>query len=94
MARGGHGLPRVSLEPTRPYPSTLCGRDTPETALHPFHGYAYVYLPLISFSLLDLNPVLKSVILGFGDFQVRLRVSTASRLHPPRGEFHDQADNV
>jgi hypothetical protein len=30
--RGGHGLPKVSLGPAMPTPSTPCGRDTPETA--------------------------------------------------------------
>jgi hypothetical protein len=33
MARGGHGLPKVSLGPAMPYPSTPYGRATPETAL-------------------------------------------------------------
>jgi hypothetical protein len=28
MARGGHGLPKVSLGPAMPYPSTPCGRAT------------------------------------------------------------------
>jgi hypothetical protein len=35
-ARGGYGLPKVSLGPTMPNPSTPCGRATPETALQPF----------------------------------------------------------
>jgi hypothetical protein len=29
MARGGHGLPKVSLGPAMPYPSTSRGRATP-----------------------------------------------------------------
>jgi hypothetical protein len=29
MARGGHGLPKVSRRPDMPYPSTPCGRATP-----------------------------------------------------------------
>jgi hypothetical protein len=33
MARGGHGLPNVSLGPAMPYLSTPCGRATPETAV-------------------------------------------------------------
>jgi hypothetical protein len=33
MARVGHALPKVSLGPTVPYPSTPCGRATPETTL-------------------------------------------------------------
>jgi hypothetical protein len=32
MARGGHGLPEVSLGPAMPYPYTPCGQATPETA--------------------------------------------------------------
>jgi hypothetical protein len=32
MARGGHGLSKVSLWPAMPYPFTPCGRITPETA--------------------------------------------------------------
>jgi hypothetical protein len=35
-ATGGHGLPIVSPGPAIPYPSTPCGRATPETALWPF----------------------------------------------------------
>jgi hypothetical protein len=31
MARGGHGLPKVSLGPAMPHPSTPCERATPET---------------------------------------------------------------
>ena len=38
MARGGHGLPKVSPGPAMPDPSTPCGRATPETALRPFQG--------------------------------------------------------
>jgi hypothetical protein len=33
MARVGHALPKVSLGPAIPYPSTPCRRATPETAL-------------------------------------------------------------
>jgi hypothetical protein len=36
MARGGHGLPKVLLGPAMPYPSTLCGWATPETAFQAF----------------------------------------------------------
>jgi hypothetical protein len=32
MARGGHGLPKVSTGSTMPDPSTPCGQATPETA--------------------------------------------------------------
>jgi hypothetical protein len=32
MARGGHGLLKVSSGPAMPYPSTPCGRATPETS--------------------------------------------------------------
>jgi hypothetical protein len=39
MAMGGHGLPKVSLGPPMPCPSTPCGRATPETALRPFQGW-------------------------------------------------------
>jgi hypothetical protein len=38
MAWGGQGLPKLSLGPAMPYPSTLCGPATPETALWPFQG--------------------------------------------------------
>jgi len=33
MARGGHGLPKVSLGPAMPNPFITCGRATPETAV-------------------------------------------------------------
>jgi hypothetical protein len=39
MARGGHGLPKVSLRPAMPYPPTPCGRATPETALLSFQRW-------------------------------------------------------
>jgi hypothetical protein len=39
MARGGHGLPKVLLGPAMPYPSTLCGWATPETAFWAFQGW-------------------------------------------------------
>jgi hypothetical protein len=39
MARGGYGLPKVSLRPVMPYRSTACGRAIPETALQPFQGW-------------------------------------------------------
>jgi hypothetical protein len=29
MARGGHGLPKVSFGSAMPYPSTPCGQNTP-----------------------------------------------------------------
>jgi hypothetical protein len=35
MVRGGHRLPKVSPGPAMPYPSTPCGRATPQTALRP-----------------------------------------------------------
>jgi hypothetical protein len=35
MARRGHGLPKVSPGPALPYPSSPCGRATPEMALRP-----------------------------------------------------------
>jgi hypothetical protein len=38
MARGGHGLPKVSIGPAKHYPSTPCGRVTSETTLWPFQG--------------------------------------------------------
>jgi hypothetical protein len=40
MARGGHGLPKVSPCPDMPYPSMPFRRDAPETALHPFQVWA------------------------------------------------------
>jgi hypothetical protein len=39
MARGDHGLPKVSPGLTMPNPSTPCRRDTPETALLLFRGW-------------------------------------------------------
>jgi hypothetical protein len=36
MARGIHGLPKVSPRPAMPDPSMPCRRATPETALCPF----------------------------------------------------------
>jgi hypothetical protein len=38
-SRGGHGLPKVALGPTMPYPSTPCGWAIPETILWPFQGW-------------------------------------------------------
>jgi hypothetical protein len=37
-ARGGQGLPKVSLGLAMPYPSMPCRRATPVTALRPFQG--------------------------------------------------------
>jgi hypothetical protein len=34
IARGIHGLPRVSPRPSMPDPSMPCGRATPKTASH------------------------------------------------------------
>jgi hypothetical protein len=39
MARGGHGLPKVSSGPTMPDPSTPCGQAIPELNLRPFQGW-------------------------------------------------------
>jgi len=39
MARGSHGLPKVSPRPAMPGPATPCGRTTHETALRPFQGW-------------------------------------------------------
>jgi hypothetical protein len=39
MARGGHGLPKVSPRPTMPDPSMPCRRATPETTLQLFLGW-------------------------------------------------------
>jgi hypothetical protein len=39
MARGIHGLPKVSAGPAMPNPSTPSGRATPKTALRPFRGW-------------------------------------------------------
>jgi hypothetical protein len=39
MARGGHGLPKVSPGPAMPYPSTPWGRATPEMNLRLFLGW-------------------------------------------------------
>jgi hypothetical protein len=39
MARGGHGLPKVSLVPAMPEYYMPCGRATTETALQPFKGW-------------------------------------------------------
>jgi hypothetical protein len=32
QTRGGHGFPKPSQGPTKPYPSMPCGQATPETA--------------------------------------------------------------
>jgi hypothetical protein len=40
MARGIHGLSKVSPGPAMLDPSTPCGRATPETALWPFRGWS------------------------------------------------------
>jgi hypothetical protein len=39
MARGDHGLTKVSPAPAMPYRSMPCGQATPETALQPFQGW-------------------------------------------------------
>jgi hypothetical protein len=39
IARGGHGLPKVSPRPDMPYPFTPCRRAIPETALQLFWGW-------------------------------------------------------
>jgi hypothetical protein len=39
MAKGNHGLPKVSPGPTMPNPSTPCGRATREIALRPFQWW-------------------------------------------------------
>jgi hypothetical protein len=39
MAKGIHGLPKVSPGPAMLDPSTPCGRPTPEMALMPFRGW-------------------------------------------------------
>jgi hypothetical protein len=39
MVRGGHGLPKLSLGPAIPYPSTPCRRASLETALQLFQGW-------------------------------------------------------
>jgi hypothetical protein len=39
MAKGIHGLPKVSPGPALPYPSMPCGRATPETAFQPFRRW-------------------------------------------------------
>jgi hypothetical protein len=39
MARGDHGLPKVSPGPAMPYPSMPYRQATPETALQPFMGW-------------------------------------------------------
>jgi hypothetical protein len=39
MARGGQGLPKVSLGPAMPNPYTPCGWATPEMAIRPFWGW-------------------------------------------------------
>jgi hypothetical protein len=39
MARGGHGLPKVSLGPAMPNLSMPCGQATTEKALQPLQGW-------------------------------------------------------
>jgi hypothetical protein len=39
MAGGGHGLPNVLLEPTKPFSFMACGRATSETDVKPFQGW-------------------------------------------------------
>jgi hypothetical protein len=39
MAKGGHGLPKVSPWPAKPYRSTPCGRATYKTTLQPFQRW-------------------------------------------------------
>jgi hypothetical protein len=54
MARGGHGLPKVSHGPAMPDSSMPCGRAIPEKALRPYiffpfrhcMPYAYVLITL------------------------------------------------
>jgi hypothetical protein len=51
MARGGHGIPKVSPGPAMPDPSTPCGRATAEMALCP-----YALMPLCPYALMPLCP--------------------------------------
>jgi hypothetical protein len=59
MARGGHGLPKVSTEPAMPYLSTPCGVARPRgkwpvAVLYPLGHptpYAYGFTETIKFSL-------------------------------------------
>jgi hypothetical protein len=39
MAKGSHGLPKVSHGPALPFLFTLCGRATPEMTLRPYQGW-------------------------------------------------------
>jgi hypothetical protein len=39
MARGDHGLPKVSPGPAMPYSSMTCGHATPQMALWAFQGW-------------------------------------------------------
>jgi hypothetical protein len=57
MARGGHGLPKVSVGLAMPDPSTPCGR--PAAICHPFgHPMPYVYdqKKIVEMDFADFNP--------------------------------------
>jgi hypothetical protein len=56
MAKGGHGLPKVSLRPTMPDPSTPCRRAMPETALPRVGGLQPSFTPLDTPPLTPLLP--------------------------------------
>jgi hypothetical protein len=56
MARGGHGLPKVSSRPALTYPSTPCGGPTPKTVLRLFLGWPAHRLGSLRRSSTLLNP--------------------------------------
>jgi hypothetical protein len=88
MAKGGHGLPVVSPGPTMSYPSTPCGRVTPETAIDPSstplntpHITPMQYAYRLHYSTLQM--VYRSMTSIFLNFKVTLHWERWS---------HDQAD--
>jgi hypothetical protein len=90
MARGGHGLPKVSPEPTMPYPSSPCGQATPQTALRSVPGWPACRASSLRPSCTPLDTPCHTPM-----FLTCRQPPWRRRLHRPlqvQGQFHDQGD--
>jgi hypothetical protein len=68
MAKGIHGLPKVSSGPALPNPSTPCGRATPETALRPFRRWPAHRAGGLWLSATPLDTPRRTGLLHIGEF--------------------------
>jgi hypothetical protein len=108
MAKGIHGLPKVSPGPALSNPSTPCGRATPKTALWPFLGWSACRAGSLRPSSTPLDTPRRTDLVRSSTSPSHTRSSWTPRsccwTRPTRprtrerrlgaGEFHDQADNV